>query len=88
MLRGRPASRRHAGWVGSEDLPAIRGSSGGPSLLDADEEELAVLDEPLHHVALLYTQGFREGAGDRDVVQAVGELLDADAVGHRTYKNR
>jgi hypothetical protein len=46
---------------------------------------LLILQEPLHHVALAYSQGLHQGSRDGDVVEAGGELLDSDSIRHGSY---
>ena len=49
------------------------------------DDQLAVLEEPLHQVALPYAQGLGQDAGECDGELPGGVLLDTDLVGHWTW---
>jgi len=48
--------------------------------LDLLDDQLAVLEEPLHQVALPYAHGLSEDAGEGDGQLPCRVLLDTDAV--------
>ena len=63
---------RHASepWMDQDPIPVGQPATRG--LPEAPEEQAAVLDGPLHRLALAYSHGLRQGLGDGDHVLVVG----------------